>query len=461
MTNYLSKCDNTIIYNIKSFLSIHDSTKLLIVSKLYKTICLKILEINILRIDDESNYKLLISILKTYNKIKINKLYINYIDNDYIDNLYTISNLQINYLYYLTITTYDVTFIPINVMNIEIEKYIICTDTNDNVINNMFDIIKKKNIKINILQLDSDILKKKVNDIPYYCKIILTDNNQEFPEYINNYKNIIIFGLYINHIMYKGIWKNNKLINGTVTYSENYFEEGEFENNILVKGKRTTIDDQYYNYDDYDDNVYIYIQEGEWQNSIFIKGKIIYSNGNIEEGDFENDKLVQGKIIYANSHLDEEDHFKNSYIDLEEGHFKNGKIVNGRIIFSNGTIAEGDWINATLAKGKIILSSGEIQIGEWINNSFKGQYIFPNITRSDDDENDESDDSKYNFEDTYVHTKEGYFEYNELVKGKITFIDGKIQEGVWDDNLFKGKLIYPDGSISKGEWKKGNLNKVK
>ena len=66
-----------------------------------------------------------------------------------------------------------------------------------------------------------------------------------------------------------------------------------------------------------------------------------------------------------------------------------------------------------------------------------------------------------NFEDTYVHTKEGYFEYNELVKGKITFIDGKIQEGVWDDNLFKGKLIYPDGSISKGEWKKGNLNKVK
>ena len=267
--------------------------------------------------------------------------------------------------------------------------------------------------------------------------------------------------MYINHIMYKGIWKNNKLINGTVTYSENYFEEGEFENNILVKGKRTTIDDQYYNYDDYDDNVYIYIQEGEWQNSIFIKGKIIYSNGNIEEGDFENDKLVQGKIIYANSHLDEEDHFKNSYIDLEEGHFKNGKIVNGRIIFSNGTIAEGDWINATLAKGKIILSSGEIQIGEWINNSFKGQYIFPNITRSDDDENDESDDSKYNFEDTYVHTKEGYFEYNELVKGKITFIDGKIQEGVWDDNLFKGKLIYPDGSISKGEWKKGNLNKVK
>lgn len=52
---------------------------------------------------------------------------------------------------------------------------------------------------------------------------------------------------------------------------------------------------------------------------------------------------------------------------------------------------------------------------------------------------------------------EGEFKNDSLIKGKITHLNGRIEEGEFKHDYLngKGKITYPDGTIQEGEFKEG------
>ncbi len=56
---------------------------------------------------------------------------------------------------------------------------------------------------------------------------------------------------------------------------------------------------------------------------------------------------------------------------------------------------------------------------------------------------------------------EGEFHNNIFKKGKLTFPNGQIQEGEFEEQLIKGKTIFTDGTICEGEFYKGLLQRGK
>ncbi len=139
-------------------------------------------------------------------------------------------------------------------------------------------------------------------------------------------------------------------------------------------------------------------------------GKIIRTNGTILEGEFILNELVEGSILKPNG-------------DRLEGTFLREKLKgrNCRVIEANGTVKTGEFINNKLVSGKIIYPNGSEDSGEFLNELLVG--IGTKTVRT-------------NPQDTptilYGEFTDG--ELNGL--GKITYPDGRIEEGEFSNGRF-------------------------
>jgi hypothetical protein len=106
---------------------------------------------------------------------------------------------------------------------------------------------------------------------------------------------------YLGNIMQEGDFENDKLIRGKTTLPDGMVEEGDFENGfILIRGKTTWPDGSVYvgtyNKKGEQDGVGTYVgngfkYHGEYQNGkLSGVGMLTYPNGNVYDGQFKNDK---------------------------------------------------------------------------------------------------------------------------------------------------------------------------
>lgn len=228
-------------------------------------------------------------------------------------------------------------------------------------------------------------------------------------------------------VIIKGDIKNGI---GEKRYPDGRLLKGEFKDSVLNgKGKKIFIDGR--------------VADGTFRDGELIKGKLTDKNGwNIDEGEFKDYLLVgQGKRTGPNKMV-------------EEGEFVQGKFVKGRKTLDDG-LAEGEFKDEKLhGQGKLTWFQTKPHIvtreGRFFEGSlFKGKHVnhVGNI-----------------FEGvfgTLIFVKGGYNWETDghLQRGKITYLDGTIEEGEFTKEKLngKGKRTKPDGSIEEGNFRNGVL----
>jgi hypothetical protein len=239
-----------------------------------------------------------------------------------------------------------------------------------------------------------------------------------------------------SNYIYQGVFdRNSKLLYGKITDLNNkLIKKGIFNNGFLIKGKQIKDDDIH-------EGIYSYILDKFYM----IQGKIIYKKKNIyKEGLFEeNNDLVYGKInhiseknsksIFSNSlSLNKKKRKLDSYLNnyTQEGIFNNGLLLKGKIITSK-YIYEGTFnTNSKLLYGKITdVNNNLIQEGTF-NNGFLIKGI--------------------KFKNSKIY--EGIFDKNNIVAGTITHIKTKfIEKGLFDkyDILINGKKYFENNLLDE------------
>ena len=219
-----------------------------------------------------------------------------------------------------------------------------------------------------------------------------------------------------------GTFVDGKLVKGSKTYP-NIYENGEYSNNLLVKGTRMTGGN--------------YIEEGIFRDGIFIEGVKHYPSG---EG-----------FYHAIGTFDENGHIKNGTENyngvITQGEFEDGELIEGKIELANGNIYEGFFRDHVLVEGKII-SKNMLMDGFFIDGKLsKGRREHMDTIYEGTFENNVLKNgiliNKY-----FESVEEGEFDDGELIKGtKISVRSGKefCEYGKFDKET--GKLI--DGTKIK------------
>lgn len=257
---------------------------------------------------------------------------------------------------------------------------------------------------------------------------------------------------------YEGEMVNNQLNgHGKITYVKNCVfisDEGEFENDYLVKGKKLGVYENLegeFNKDKLhgqgkkvikDGTIY----EGQFKNhQLNGPGKITYPEKNLktisEEGIFEDDCLIKGTKIYIKGAMESGEFEKETPTSFSRYVLK-GK---GKKIDDEGTEYEGIFSKGKLeGDGKITFKDGKIIQGNFHNGELFG---------------------KGTIIDSYK-TRDGIFNGSRLTSGTITSKeDGSIIAGEfdWYEVLIKGKkidkngIVYEDGEYENGSMKKGRI----
>jgi hypothetical protein len=241
------------------------------------------------------------------------------------------------------------------------------------------------------------------------------------------------------------------------------------------------------------------IYEGNHKNGIPDgKGKWIYQNGNSYEGEIKENKLTgkgvykysDGTVIDGNFLNGMADGFAKTIFnsgDTFEGLYANGKIAKGTYYFkSTGNLYDGEFVNGKFSgKGVLKYKSNGIDQGEFFEGFlskgtrkygdggiYEGEFVLgkrqgKGILRFSNGDLYEG----YFLEDKYSGAgkligksngliAEGEFLNGELVKGKITFPNGQIDEGTYSNRKLngKGKIISPNGVITEGNYVDGKLD---
>lgn len=179
-------------------------------------------------------------------------------------------------------------------------------------------------------------------------------------------------GVYIDpnkQITYRGEFANNKK-NGmgymtTTNAMGSGMVYGMFENDLFVKGTGTRFLKKSNSKED-----------GEFENDKLVKGKKSYLNGLIEEGDFENGEIINGKTTYPCGSV-----YEGTYDDKGlphgvgtlvgrfkyHGEYQNGKMSGfGVKAYPDGSLYEGQFKNDEIyGMGKSTLPDGTTQTGRF------------------------------------------------------------------------------------------------
>jgi len=142
---------------------------------------------------------------------------------------------------------------------------------------------------------------------------------------------------------------------------------GNYENEVLVKGTGTRC---------FNDDVK---EEGDFEYNELVKGKKNYWNGLIEEGDFENGEIINGKTTYPDGTVYVGTYNKQGVPDgvgtlvgkfKYHGEYQNGKMSGfGMIAYPDGRVYEGQFINdENHGMGKLTLPNGTTKTGRFYHN---------------------------------------------------------------------------------------------
>jgi hypothetical protein len=238
-----------------------------------------------------------------------------------------------------------------------------------------------------------------------------------------------------------------------------------------------------------DGDVYI----GKFYNNYLLgQGKIIYSNGDVKEGEFIDGLLNgQGKIIYSDGGIDEGEFLNGSlngqakvtypnYSSTLEGTFENGKfikgtitntamiqtgdfvgneLVNGKKIFTeSGNYVEGEFHHGNLIKGTKVQKGVQIKKGSFVNNKLNGEGSILNLI----------DDILYTGIFIDDKLKHGSMKVPIKKSTPISNSNKKIKDyilyhGYFENDLLhgKGKITFEDGRVEEGEYYHGSIIKKK
>ncbi len=223
---------------------------------------------------------------------------------------------------------------------------------------------------------------------------------------------------------WKGTFKNGKLNGqGMIKDAKGKIMKGKFQSGKLTKGKIT-----------YPDGT---IKKGTFTNDLLNgSGNIKNHEGTtIQEGIFSADELTDGKMIDSDGRV-------------KEGHFTHGQLNgDGKILNPDKTRVEGQFQNGLLhGQGEIISSKGILLAqGEFKNGTLITGY-----------------DTKIREEKKGIFKiEQGLFQNDRLMEGKITYQDGKIEEGIFHQNghLIQGKRMDRKNQIrEEGHFKNGKLH---
>jgi len=173
-----------------------------------------------------------------------------------------------------------------------------------------------------------------------------------------------------NRFTYRGEFANGKR-NGmgfmtTTSIMGHGTTYGIYENEVLVKGtgKRFLKDVK---------------EEGDFENNTLVKGTKYYNNHMIEEGDFENDEIINGKTTWPDGTVYVGTYNKQGDPDgvgtlvgkfKYHGEYQNGKMSGiGVLTYPNGSVYEGQLKNDKMdGMGKLTLPDGTTTIGRFHHN---------------------------------------------------------------------------------------------
>ena len=283
------------------------------------------------------------------------------------------------------------------------------------------------------------------------------------------------------------MFDNKKNGKGTIKYYNGNTIEGEWRNDILVKGTLKGDDGNKIYEGGFKDGLYhyygsLYDKRGRdiKRNGYWVAGKFVDNKEKFEKltGSLHYHAIVENGTYYyytGEATSDKIPHGKGrKYKDDEsysyEGDFVNGKangkgteiisnidnkyvyvgdFVNGnfqgkgKIVWSNGNSYEGDFVQSFRSgKGIYTWTNGEIYEGDYNKNerTGTGKYIWANgdVYEGDFKNAERTGFGKYTWQNGDVY--EGQFVKNKIEgNGKKTYKDGKVESGTWVNNVFKGK----------------------
>ena len=189
--------------------------------------------------------------------------------------------------------------------------------------------------------------------------------------------------------------------------------EGEWNNDIFLRGKAESIDE---------DGEKI-IEEGDFIDFMLSSGKVTYEDGSFEEGDFDEDGMLhEGKITWVDG-------------SWASGVFDEELQLNGKGVY---TWANGDFMDGVFAHGELLEGKAKItnEVGEVSEGMMKdGEWVV-------DMEAEEVESS----ENTAVCEDESPYEGERINglrhgKGKVT-LPGHCYEGDFSNDMMHGKGVY-------------------
>jgi hypothetical protein len=183
----------------------------------------------------------------------------------------------------------------------------------------------------------------------------------------------------IGHITYRGAFANNERHGlGWLTTTSKMGQGtiyGEFKHDVPVKcsGKRCF---------DPLPTERRPTEEGDFENDKLVRGKQYYMDGMVEEGDFENDKLVRGKTtwpdggVYVGTYNEKGDmDGEGTYVGRGykyHGEYQNGKMSgNGMLTYPDGTIYAGQFkSDRRNGIGRLTFPDGTTSTGHYKDDKF-------------------------------------------------------------------------------------------
>ena len=176
------------------------------------------------------------------------------------------------------------------------------------------------------------------------------------------------------------------------------------------------------------------VYQGFTKNKTFNgKGRLTHGNGNIYQGDWKDGKA----------------HGKGVFVQVEDGMLYEGDWVEdekhgyGKEEWKFGAESyTGDFVQSEkTGRGVYLSESGNSYDGEFLNGQFHGKGVYKTTTN---------------------RVIDGFFQHNELVRGKMILEDGSIYEGEFKNWKMHGagKMTYPNGTIYVGTWDKDLKNGI-
>jgi len=178
-------------------------------------------------------------------------------------------------------------------------------------------------------------------------------------------------------------------------------------------------------------------------------GKLTLLSGIVLEGIWDDNTLLNGQIQYddhiyngdvyidINDYEDDDDDDDEDDDDNEDDENKNNKFIpvksgNGTLTYTNGEIHKCTWFNGK-KHGPLTITypDGNVNVTQWYNGDILEERTYINYKGS------------YHGFCTADDINHGF--------GKMTYIGGHIEEGIWDIDMINGKVIYPNGTVFEGE----------